>query len=150
MSSRCKYFVIKEFQLLSLFVEKMRELGLEVFTNIRLYGTEIDAIMFEYIDDKRPYVHLFEFKTRAKSKIIDQVERRRALADYLYVVVPYRIYPWIIKRVGNDIGIIIYINGEFHMLRRSRYIGNGNRFLSIIKLDKSNDIANCFNGSNIY
>jgi len=136
MGFRCRYFVIKENQLLSLFVKKMKMLGLDIFTNVYLHNTEIDAVVFEYIDGRRPYVHLFEVKARAKLKVIDQIERRRELADYLYVVIPYNIYPWIIRRVRDDIGIVIYINGEFYLFRKPRYIGNGDKFLSIARIDK--------------
>ncbi len=78
----------------------------------------------------RPLIHIFEVKVRAKPKIVDQIEKRLGLADYLYVVVPYRLYPWILRKISNIIGVVIYKNDDLFIFKTPIFIGNGYKLLT--------------------
>uniref|UniRef100_A0A7C5UXP8 Uncharacterized protein n=1 Tax=Ignisphaera aggregans TaxID=334771 RepID=A0A7C5UXP8_9CREN len=113
--------------------EKLLNLGYNVYSNFRYNGLEFDVLAIEHSKEfQRPMIHIFEVKVRAKSKIIDQIEKRLVLSDYLYVVIPYRLYPWILKKINNLIGIIIYKNDELYLFKPPIFIGNGYKVLNYI------------------
>lgn len=110
--------------------KKLLALGYNVYNNFRYMGLEFDVLAVEHSKEfQRPLIHIFEVKVRAKPKIIDQIEKRLELADYLYVVVPYKLYPWILKKINSSIGVIIYKNSELFIFKAPIFIGNGHKFL---------------------
>ncbi|MEM0006121.1 MAG: hypothetical protein QXJ56_03360 [Ignisphaera sp.] len=113
--------------------KKLLALGYDVYSNFKYMGLEFDVMAIEPSKElQRPLVHIFEVKVRAKSRIIDQIEKRLELADYLYVVVPYRLYPWILKKINNLVGVVIYKNDELFVFKTPIFIGNGHRLLTQI------------------
>lgn len=58
--------------------------------------------------------------------------KRVLMTDYLYAVVPSNLYPWVIKKLDQYIGLIFYIGGDLHIFRKAGFIGNGLRILNLI------------------
>lgn len=110
--------------------EKLSVLGYSVYSNFMFRGLEFDLIAVEPSGEFwRPLVHVFEVKVKAKSKIVNQIERRLKVADYIYVVIPYVLYPWILRKIGSETGIVIYKNDELYIFKPPIFIGNGHRIL---------------------
>ncbi|MCS7111147.1 MAG: hypothetical protein N3D82_00320 [Ignisphaera sp.] len=118
----------------TLIVEKLAKkllvLGYDVYSNFRFMGLEFDVMAVELSKEFwRPLVHIFEVKVRAKPKIVDQIEKRLGMADYLYIVVPYGLYPWILRKINNLTGVIIYKDDDLYVFKTPVFIGNGYRIL---------------------
>lgn len=111
---------------------KLKELGYYVYTNIFVKGLELDIMAVEKGSSARPLVYVYEIKTRSKPKFIEQITKRMEVADYVYAVTPYTLYPWIVKKLDHRIGLIVYMNNELHILRNAKFLGNGVNALSSI------------------
>lgn len=116
--------------LTKLFTIKLCEIyGSNVYRSVRVGGLEIDVLLFEP-GEGRPHVHIYEVKARAKPELVRQVEERMAISDYMYIVVPYRLYPWALRRVRDEVGVIVYLD-DFYVMRRAKNLGNGVNMLRL-------------------
>jgi len=113
-------------------VEKLRGVGFEVYTHVVLDGMELDVVAFEY-QRRRPVVYVYEVKSRAKSKLLKQISRRADLVDYLYVVVPLNLYPWVLKKLESFVGLVLYMNSDIYIVRKACFLGRGERLLQLLK-----------------
>jgi len=113
-------------------VERLESAGFDVYSYVWVNGLEIDVLALEHGFD-RSYVYIYEVKSRAKPKLVKQVYNRIGLADYIYVVVPARLYPWVIKRLEPSIGVVFYLSGDLFIFRQAGFIGNGARVLEFLK-----------------
>lgn len=115
-----------------IFVNKLRAIGYRVYSNIKLNSIEIDVLALEPALD-RSIVYVYEIKTRPKNIIVDQLSKRMLIADYLYVVVPVNLYPWILRKISRSVGVIIYIDNDFHVFKHAEFLGNGLRTIEEIR-----------------
>lgn len=111
----------------------MKSCGFEVFKCVRVWDLEIDVVALERIGIDC-YVYVFEAKRRPKLKFIKQLRRRVWLADYVYAAIPYTMYSWALRKLEPDIGIAIVSRDGLMILRKSRYFGNGRKFLELANL----------------
>ncbi len=125
-------FRLNEEVIARLFIDKLCGLGYKIYGNIRLDGIEIDVLAVEPAID-RPLIHVYEIKTRPKIMLIDQLSKRIHIADYLYVVVPVTLYPWIVKKVGGPIGVVMYTGNDFHIIKKADFLGNGVHVIELMK-----------------
>ncbi|MEM4694944.1 MAG: hypothetical protein QXD67_03275, partial [Ignisphaera sp.] len=68
-----------------------------------------------------------------KIMLIDQLSKRIHIADYLYVVVPVILYPWIVKKIGGPIGVVMYTGNDFHIIKKADFLGNGVHVIELMK-----------------
>lgn len=113
-------------------VDKLRCVGFDVFNNIRVGEVEIDVLALEH-QDERPLVHVYEVKSRPKPKLVKQIAKRMDMADYIYVVVPLSLYPWVIKKLEPGIGLILYVNDDLYVFQKAEFLGRGMRVAKVLR-----------------
>lgn len=109
-------------------VDKLSSIGFEVHSYVRLNGLEIDVLVLEPQDD-RPLAYVYEVKSRPTPKLLKQISKRIDIADYLYIVVPINLYPWVLKKLNPFVGLVLYVNNDLYVFRRAEFIGRGNKLI---------------------
>ncbi|MEM1525785.1 MAG: hypothetical protein QXZ41_06360 [Ignisphaera sp.] len=109
-------------------VDKLSSIGFEVHSHVRLNGLEIDVLVLEPQED-RPLAYVYEVKSRPTSKLLKQISKRLDITDYLYIVVPINLYPWVLKKLDPFVGLVLYVNNDLYIFRRAEFLGKGNKLV---------------------
>ena len=120
-----------EASIVDLLYRKLASTGFTVYKNCKVLNYEIDVLAFEN-GSSRPLVHIFEVKTRVKSKLIKQLYKRILFSDYIYVVVPYNLITNVYKKINHMFGIVVYYNDDFYVAKPPIFLNNGKNMHDLI------------------
>ncbi|MEM4788340.1 MAG: hypothetical protein QXV06_00900 [Ignisphaera sp.] len=109
-------------------VDKLSSIGFEVHSHVNLDGLEIDVLVLEPQED-RPLAYVYEVKSRPTSKLLKQISKRINITDYLYVVVPLSLYPWVLKKLDPLVGLVLYMNNDLYVFRKAEFLGKGKKII---------------------
>ena len=100
----------------------LAQLGDFVFTNARVFETEIDIVSVN-ITDKRVIVKIVEVKSQPKKTLIQQVHNRACYAHRVYAGLPAWYLDWALRELPKWCGIItVDRDGKVVIRRRAQWV----------------------------
>lgn len=111
----------------------LKNLGMEVYTNVLIDRLELDLVAIENAGG-RPLIYIVEVKSRPKYKLLNQVLSRVGLSDYVYAALPVKHYFYLLE-VPEPAGSLAVDadNQVIYEIKRPTYVGNGWRLLEVLR-----------------